>query len=261
MGHSKQKIKEEIMAVSTLVKEESTRSVGGIRVSKLPDEIQDTIEEMNLDKDGDGNLDRAELGMVIDILKNTTNNNKLLRNIILVFCLFTFLLTGGVFGASIVAARLSKDITVDPLNGIAYGKGSKSPMQTEDVIIYSNDSTKIVDKTNGELIALKQIILGDGAVKFEVKGYARSPETNQVGLIVEGGSLLFGEEGIVSATGVAEAMLALAFPDAVSSEEGGRRLFFNWDRWTPQKNSNTVTGSSSVPQHILDIIKKASSGC
>lgn len=250
------------MTVSTLGKEEKIpRSVlvggicGGIRVSKLPDEIQDTIEKMNLDKDGDGNLDKAELGIVIDLLKNTTNNNKLLRNIVSIFCLFTFLLTGGVFGASIVAARLSKDITVDPLSGIAYAKGSESPMQTEAVIIYSNDSTNIVDKTNGELIALKQIILGDGAVKFEVKGYARSPETNQVGLIVEGGSLLFGEEGIVSATGVAEAMLALAFPDAVSSEEGGRLLgnFFK------KFQQNTVTGSSSENKRISAVISGASS--
>jgi len=248
------------MTVSTLSKEESARSVpvggicGGIRVSKLPDEIQDTIEKMNLDKDGDGNLDKAELSMVIDLLKNTTNNNKLLRNIILVFCLFMFLLTGGVFGASIVAARLTKDITVDPLSGIAYAKGSESPMQTEAVIIYSNDSTNIVEKTNGELIALKQLILGGGAVKFEVKGYARSSETNQVGLIVEGGSLLFGEEGIVSATGVAEAMLTLAFPNAVSSEEGGRLLGI-----FKKFQQNTVTGSSSENKRISAVISGASS--
>ena len=44
-------------------------SVGVIRISHLPHEIQALIQKMNLDKDGDGTIDAAELGMVLNDCK------------------------------------------------------------------------------------------------------------------------------------------------------------------------------------------------
>ena len=98
-------------------------------------------------------------------------------------------------------------------------KGIETTVKTEPVEIRKNGVT-IVDMTNEELKVLKHVILDGGSIEFAVRGYARSVENNQVGLIVEGGSLFFGEEGLVNATGVADTMLTLAaYSDRMSNEK------------------------------------------
>ena len=53
----------------------------------------------------------------------------------------------------------------------------------------------------------------------------RDHPKKKVVLLVEGGSLIYGKEGLVAATGMAETMFHLVYPndDAVSVEEGVRR--------------------------------------
>ena len=114
-----------------------------------------------------------------------------------VLVVFSLVLTGCVFGASITAARLSKDTSVDSVNGIVYAKGTTTPIKVEPVSIH-NDGVYIAGMTTDELDVLNEIVLNDGYIKFHVKGYAKSVGTNQVGLIVEGGSLIYGEEGLIS---------------------------------------------------------------
>ena len=103
-------------------------------------------------------------------------------------------------------------------------KGTNSPIQTAPVEI-RNEGVKINEMETNELDVLHEISLDDGAIKFEVKGYSKSLSKNQVALMVEGGSLIYGEEGLVAATGMAETMLNFVDldDDAVSVEEGVRR--------------------------------------
>jgi len=205
-----------------------------LRLSQLnlsPD-VEDDIKELKLDIDGDGAIDGMELTKLIESLVRSNKNNKNLRQWITVLVIFSIVLTGGVFGVSIAAARLSKDTTVDPVTGMMYVKGSDSLIQTESVdmavkegIMYDKESDSplqvapvsyyeqdldVVGMDNEELRALTAISLWEGAVEFTVRGYARSLINKQVSLFVEGGSILYDEAGLLSATGTADTALAFA---------------------------------------------------
>jgi len=205
--------------MATLTKEESER---GIQLSKMTPELQEQVEKLGIDKDGDGKITGKEMEKLIESYLDTKKDNKFLRYLVTVLAIFSFLLTGCVFGASIAAARLSKDTTVDPVNGIMYAKGSATPIQTEPVAI-RNNGVMINKMPKYDLDVLREISLDNGSIKFQVKGYAKSLENKQVTLIVEGGSLLYGDEGLVAATGMAETMLDFVYPNDVDEE--GRRLF------------------------------------
>lgn len=130
------------------------------------------------------------------------------------------LLIGGVSGGAIAVAHLTittNQLTeVDALMGIMYSKESNDDhshitiMKTEDVVIYS-DTTDIVDMTNDELMNLTEILLNDGDVKFQIKGYARSKDNTQIGLLVQGGTIIYDNQGLESATGDAKVLLDLAY--------------------------------------------------
>jgi len=104
-----------------------------------------------------------------------------------------------------------------------YAKGSATPIQTEPVAI-RNNGVMINKMPTYDLDVLREISLDNGSIKFQVKGYAKSLENKQVTLIVEGGSLLYDDEGLVAATGMAETMLDFVYPNDVDEE--GRRLFY-----------------------------------
>jgi len=142
--------------------------------------------------------------------------------------IFSILLTCVIFGVSIAAARLSKETTVDPVTGIMSTKGTDQAIHTSPVSYYL-ETLDVVGMENDELSALTDIILSEGAVELSVKGYSRSLVKNQVTFLVEGGTVLYGADGYVSATGTADTLLAFAAYseddiNATSSEEGVRRL-------------------------------------
>jgi len=120
-----------------------------------------------------------------------------------------------------------------------YQKGSNSPIQTEPIGI-RNEGVNINEMKTHELDALHEVSLDNGSIKFQVKGYAKSLPKNQVALVVDGGSLIYGEEGLVAATGMAETMFNFLYSDDTDSvEEGVRRTL---QQMTGQKNPNTNSG-------------------
>ena len=111
----------------------------------------------------------------------------------------------------ITAAQLVNNTEVDPISGIMYAKGGDhSIMKTAAVEIYSN-STTLAKMTNAELDILKAIIPGNGGVKFQVKGYARKGGSDEVRVLVEGGTIMYDSKGIKDATGNANVLLAFAY--------------------------------------------------
>merc|ERR1739848_387995 len=52
-----------------------------------------------------------------------------------------------------------------------------------------------------ELIGLRDLVLLDGNVHFRINGFTKAPSQDKVTLLVEGGTVTFGEDGIVDATG------------------------------------------------------------
>lgn len=205
---------------------------GGIRLSSLPNSIRSSVAMMQISKDGSKEIGKSEIVRVIENLDNTTQSNKTLKTIVSSLCIFALLLVACTFGATITAARLTKDTEVDSVTGIMYAKqwtgdhSHQTTMKTEEVVIYT-ENTKIIDMTNNELQVLKEIILGeDEDIKFQVKGYARSETKSQVGLLVQGGTIIYDEDGIVRATGDAKVLLDLAFGEQEFDDQGihGRYL-------------------------------------
>jgi len=187
--------------------------------------------------------------------KNDDKNvNKTLMFIVGSLSAVVVLLIGGVSGASIAVAHLTTSnqlAEVDAHTGIMYSKESNedhshvTTMKTEDVVIYS-DTTNIVDMTNDELMNLKEILLTDGDVKFQIKGYARSKDNSQIGLLVQGGTIIYDNQGLASATGDAKVLLELAYGTVVveNDEDDGFRLR---GRKLPSgcSNDDTQTGSGT----------------
>jgi len=215
-------------------------------------ELQDQVEKLGIDQDGDGKITGKEMEKLIENYLDTKKDNKFLRYLVTVFVIFSFLMTGCVFGASIAAARLSKDTAVDPVNGIMYAKGSETPIHTEAVAI-RNNGVIVNDMNTKELDVLNEISLDNGSMKFQVKGYAKSVEKNQVALLVEGGSLIYGQEGLVAATGMAETMFNLVYPDDIVSDENEedvrrtRRLFKEKDTSTKSRSADKSPAPTKAP--------------
>jgi len=70
---------------------------------------------------------------------------------------------------------------------------------------------------------------------------------------VEGGSLIYGQEGLVAATGMAETMFNLVYPDdTVSVEEGVRRLSRRQGRkLTPAQAAAATAAAAAAANQAL----------
>jgi len=215
--------------------------------------VQQAAEELQLDEDGDGKINNKELENLIQKLLASTKDNKSLRHVVTVLVIFAFLLTGCVFGASITAARLAQDTSINPTTGMMYAKGSdNTPIQTEPLTVRQSE-VLIHTLLPEELDVLQEISLDEGAIKFQVTGYAQSRDKKQVTLImIDGGLLVYSEEGLVSATGMADTILtAVYLPEEEMEEEaaadtgGQRRLLnpvFNPIRYGLRMPVNTKSG-------------------
>jgi len=250
---------ERSLDVSSLKKSDS------VLVSQLPSVVRKQVDKLNLDKNGDGFLDNSELGLAIGSLVSTKKDNMNLKRLVQLLLIFTLLLIGCVFGASIAAARLAKDTTIDVNSGIMYAKGSSLSTKTEDVKIYKDDSN-IGTMTNAELDNLKEIILLDGSLKFLIKGYARRYENSanyniygEVMLLVEGGTITYDATGLISdATGDAKLLLDYAFPP---SETNNTTIFSDGNRrYRYLASSSDKTSASSSSSGGTTVVKGTSSG-
>jgi len=182
---------------------ESGQGKASIRVSALPHHIQASAAKM--DTDQDGALVAEDIATVISDLDKKNKVNRLLRKAIVTFVVVCFLLIAGVFGASITAARLSQDITVDHENGLAYVKGSDfEVMKTSDAVYYE-EGASVGLMSNEQLRTLKEIYLEEGSLRFQVKGHARDLNENVI-LLVEGGTITYDLEGIIDVRGDAKHM-------------------------------------------------------
>jgi hypothetical protein len=203
----------------------SPHKIKSIRVSALPHHIRESASK--LDVDCDGALDAEEIADAIsDLDKKEKTNRNLKKSISAIACLCALLITS-VFGASITAAILAKDTTIDHDTGFAYVRGSHTEvMKTNEAIVW-DDETLISDMSNDDLVDLKVIVLNEGAIRFDIKGFARNEIEDTVILLTEGGTVTYNFEGIISSTGEAKFLLQTIFGDDVHVEgsEGQRALY------------------------------------
>merc|ERR1712238_402287 len=86
----------------------------------------------------------------------------------------------------------------------------------------SNTTSSVAQMTHEELDILQAILPGNtGAVKFQVKGYARintgttNNDDDEIMVLVEGGTITYDSTGITAATGTAKVLLTFAYGDDV----------------------------------------------
>jgi len=191
--------------------EESAKGSAGFRLSKLPPSLKLDARKLvkELDADGDGAINVEEFAAAINSLHDARFTNKNLTKIIIGLLSISALLIASMFGVSSAAARMAKDTNIDD-NGTLYNKNSGKNVKMSEATAWSS-KMNIVNMTASELLDLKQIVMLDGKVNFAVKGYAVTPSGDEVMLLVEGGTVIYDNAGIVNATGSARNLLDIAF--------------------------------------------------
>jgi hypothetical protein len=202
-----------------------------VPVSEFPKAFQDQASKLDLDRDGAIGAD--DIAFAIDQMDNADSTNKLLKRVVKFFGIMSIFLVCSTFGSSIAAARLANDVELDPANGFAYVKGShhQEVMKTNEAIVWKNDN--IVDATNAQLANIKELLINDGEIRFVVKGHARDPVNADVIILVEGGTLRYGDEGLIGATGEALSLIETHFNKDLKSADGrdGQRDLFCGCSW------------------------------
>jgi len=223
-----------------------------IRISDLSHNLRKSVKELQLDGDGDGQLNTNECLGALQALTTQTKTHSNLKQLIFGLCTFLMLLIVCVTAISITAARLVQDTKIDQTSGIMYvnaggahssSRSSSTIMKTGAVEIYSN-STMVAKMTNDELDILKAILPGNnGDVKFQVKGYARKNGTNndeEIMVLVEGGTITYDRKGITDATGNAKVLLTFAYGDVFD--------YSNHDRYSC--NDGYISGGPGQQPHL-----------
>lgn len=205
----------------------------GVRIADLPAGLNPSVRNLvtELDTDNDGFIDEEEILMTVNSLKASRKQNRNLLKIVGGLVGFGLLLAAAVLGISIAAAHLSKDTNVDS-GGVLHDKRTGSVIKTSEALEWTPDRN-VADMTNRELQNVKSIVLLDGDLHFQVKGFARVPSKadgdKKIILLVEGGSVTYDKDGMADATGDALALVNAAFglPEDIGTDgSSGRKLQF-----------------------------------
>jgi hypothetical protein len=153
------------------------------RISQLPNGLRESAKQLvkELDTDGDGAIDAHEFAAAVTSLTKERSKNRNLVKVLVLLSVGALALIGSMFGVSIAAARLAKDTETGAL-GILQDKVTGSVVKTGEALI--KDSTSVLDMATSQLQAMKKLVLMDGEVQFETKGFARSTTGLQVMMIV-----------------------------------------------------------------------------
>ena len=95
-------------------------------------------------------------------------------------------------------------------NGIMTDKKTGAVAKTTDAY-ETSAKTKIPDMSTSQLQRIKMIELLDGTLNFHVKGFLKPASKQEVILLIDGGTITYGDEGITDATDQAKYLLDIAF--------------------------------------------------
>jgi len=122
-------------------------------------------------------------------------------------------------------ARLTRQLIVDPVTGMATTPGSDNVVMKTSEALYKEKDISLHNATIEYLSAVKTVEFNDGNLSFDVKGYARM--SDETILLVEGGSLVFDVKGFKNITGDKLTHLFSSINDDMkSSDPDGRKLNF-----------------------------------
>merc|ERR1712119_197114 len=143
-------------------------------------------------------------------LRTDVTNNKL-RYTVFGLGILSSLLIGFILGGTVSSFRdtggggLFSNADIDPHTGIVSAHdGWEHPVLKTDQAMFYSTGVHIAEMSHEELLAMKEIVLDYGNVKFYVKGFGRNTEQVEttgadpvVHVIVEGGTLTWDALGIV----------------------------------------------------------------
>jgi len=178
--------------------------------------------------DSDGNLDEKK---AVAALSQTHEQNKHMWIACFVLIGVVFILIAANIGTSVAVARLTRQLNVDPITGMTTIAGSDDVVMKTSTAIYQEEDVSFHTVSVDYLSAVETVEFADGAISFDVKGFARM--SNATILLVEGGSLIFDINGLKNITGD---KLTLMF-SSIGKDIDGRKL------WNPSNYFSNIQAS------------------
>jgi len=170
--------------------------------------------------DSDGNLDEKK---AVAALSQTREQNKHMWIGCFVLIGVVFILIAANIGTSVAVARLTRQLNVDPVTGMATIPGSDNVVMKTSTALYKEEDVSLHSVSIEILSSMKTFELADGDLSFDVKGYARM--SNETVLLVEGGTLTFDIIGLKNVTGdQLQSLLSSSEEDMNSIDLHGRKL-------------------------------------
>jgi len=176
--------------------------------------------------DSEGNLDEKK---AVAALSQTHNTNKYLWTGTFVLIGVMCVLIATNIGTSVAVARLTRQINVDPVTGMASIAGSDDVVMKTSTALFKEKGVNFHIVPIDYLSSVKTVEFADGDLSFDVKGYARM--SNETILLVEGGTLSFDIIGFKNITGDGLTRLFDDFDDYLdhvnylaSFQNGNRRM-------------------------------------
>ena len=171
--------------------------------------------------DSDGNLDEKK---AVAALSQTREQNKHMWIACFVLIGVVFILIAANIGTSVAVARLTRQLNVNPITGMATIPGSDYVVMQTSTARYSEEVVNFHSVPTKYLSTLETVDFADGNLSFDVKGYARM--SNETILLIKGGSLVFDMIGLKNVTGDENVRLfSCIWEDMKSSDLDGRKLF------------------------------------
>ena len=176
--------------------------------------------------DSDGNLDEKK---AVAALSQTREQNKHMWIGCFVLIGVVFILIAANIGTSVAVARLTRQLNVDPVTGMATIPGSDDIVMKTSTAVYKKEHVSFHTYPIDYLSTVKTVEFDHGDISFDVKGFARM--SNKTILLVEGGSFVFDVNGLKNITG--DKLTDLFFDeDMESNDHDGRQLgWFSIGRW------------------------------
>jgi len=188
-------------------------------------DVSPSVARMITDEEGD--LDEKK---AVAALSQTHDTNKHLWTGGFVLIGVVFVLIAANICTSVAVARLTRQLNVDPVTGMATIPGGDDVVMKTSTAVYSGEDINFHTASTKYLSTVETVGFKNGDLSFDVKGFARM--NNETILLVEGGSLIFDINGLKNITD--ENKLTRLFSsindDMKSSDPDGRKLCANiWD--------------------------------
>jgi len=181
-------------------------------------DVSPSVARMITDEEGD--LDEKK---AVAALSKTHDTNKHLWTGGFVLIGVVFFLIAANICTSVAVARLTRQLNVDPVTGMATIPGGDDVVMKTSTAVYSEEDINFHTASTKYLSTVETVGFKNGDLSFDVKGFARM--NNETILLVEGGSLIFDINGLKNITGDELTRLFSSIgEDMESSDLHGRKL-------------------------------------